>query len=127
MTTPIENDHTVTSAEFFRLAVLFEGGLLVVAIILAAFIDPSPWARLDLRLESIAVGIAASLPMLTALWFLRNMPTGPIGGLNNVVDDWLVPLVRAHHLGNMLSSPHWPDSVKSCSFAVSYKSGSRRD
>jgi len=103
MTTPIENDHTFTPAEFFRLAVLFEGGLLVVATVLAAFMDPSPWARLDLRLESIACGIAASLPMLTALWFLRNMRAGVLGSLNNVVDDWLVPLVR--------SAPLWQYAV----------------
>ncbi len=94
MATPIENDHTVTPAEFFRLAVLFEGGLLVVAIALAAFMGPSPWAKVDFRLQNLAVGIAASLPMLMALWLLRNMRAGPIGGLNNVVDDWLVPLVR---------------------------------
>jgi membrane protease YdiL (CAAX protease family) len=94
MTTRLENDQTLTPAEFFRLALLFEGGLLVVAIVLAAFMDPPPWLRLDLGFTSVLFGLVSSLPMLVALWLLRNVRSGAVGRLNHVVDEWLVPLVR---------------------------------
>jgi membrane protease YdiL (CAAX protease family) len=94
MTNRLENDQTLTPVEFFRLAVLFEGGLLALALVLAAFMDPPSWLQLDLGFTSIMLGLISSLPMLVALWLLRNFTSGPFGRLNRVVDSWLVPLVR---------------------------------
>jgi CAAX protease family protein len=94
MTMRLEGDQTITPAEFFRLALLFEGGLLAVALVLAAFMDPPLGPRLDLGITSVVLGLISSLPMLVALWLLRNVHSGAFGRLNRVVDHWLVPLVR---------------------------------
>jgi uncharacterized protein len=94
MTTRPEYDHSISPAEFFRMAVVFEGGLLAVAIVLAAFMDPPLSSRFDLGFTSIVLGLMSSLPMLVALWLLRNVHNGAFGRLNDVVDHWLVPLVR---------------------------------
>lgn len=74
------------------LALLFEGALVAVACALGWFMATPPWMRLGVGWENLAWGLAATAPMLVGLLVLRQVHRGPLGRLNRVVDELLVPL-----------------------------------
>jgi membrane protease YdiL (CAAX protease family) len=82
-----------TPAEFFRLAVLFEGGLGVVGLALGWLMTPPAWEALDWTAAAGLLGVLWALPMLVALVFLRQVRWGTVGRLNDAVDGLLTPLV----------------------------------
>ena len=75
-----------------RLAILFEGGLAVLAIVCGWFMPLPPWHRVSWRMTDAAWGLAATLPLVLGLLLMRRARRGPLGRLNAVVDGFLVPL-----------------------------------
>ncbi|HZZ28436.1 MAG TPA: CPBP family intramembrane glutamic endopeptidase [Pirellulales bacterium] len=75
-----------------RLALLFEGGLAVLACAAGCFLVTPPWQRVLWRPTDAAYGLAATLPLVVGLFFMRRVRSGSLGKLNTVVDDILVPL-----------------------------------
>jgi membrane protease YdiL (CAAX protease family) len=87
------------SKRFLLMAVAFEGGLGVVAIVLGLLFGPPPGARLIpdglLSLGTAAallIGIAAAVPMLVLLVLLDHFPLGPLHRLQALVETHLAPL-----------------------------------
>ncbi len=88
------------SRRFAVAALLFEGGLVVVALLIGGLLQRSPlpgvgeepdrWS--DVR--AIAWGAAAALPMLAGLMLIERFPLGPLRSLQETVQDQLVPLIR---------------------------------
>jgi len=81
-----------SDSKIVPLAVLFEGALVVLAFLAGWLIKSPPWNQVHWRLHCVAIGLAAFVPMLVGLWVLRHIRHGPIGRLNAVVEDLLVPL-----------------------------------
>lgn len=64
----------------------------MLALLAGWLIKSPPWGQVRWRADGFAIGIAAAVPMLIGLWFLRHIHRGPIGRLNAVVEGFLVPL-----------------------------------
>jgi hypothetical protein len=75
-----------------RLALLFEGGLAVAACVVGMFMKIPPWQRIVWKPADVALGLAATVPLVIGLFLLRRIQSGPLGRLNSAVDDMLVPL-----------------------------------
>jgi membrane protease YdiL (CAAX protease family) len=86
------NRHLPKPAEFFRMAVAFEGGLVLAGLVLGWVMTPPAWEAAWWSAEAVLLGLLWSLPPLVALVFLRQLPFGAVGRLNRTVDELLVPL-----------------------------------
>jgi uncharacterized protein len=74
------------------MAIIFEGGLAVLACLIGWFMTTPPWQRFAWRWQDVGWGLAATLPMIVALFAMRNAKSGPLGRLNHVVDTLVAPL-----------------------------------
>jgi len=84
-----------TPRGFFLLAVLFEGGLGVMAVVLGWALGCRPVGEtIRWTLPAAAWGAAAALPALGLLWFCLKCPLKPFVEIVRVVDELLVPLFR---------------------------------
>lgn len=75
-----------------RLALVFEGGLAVLAVACGPFMSMPPWQRVNWQWTAAGWGLAATIPLVLGLLAMRRARHGPLGRLNAVVDDFLVPL-----------------------------------
>jgi membrane protease YdiL (CAAX protease family) len=86
------------SRRFLLTAILFEGGLGVVAVILGLIFGPLPWVSITRSAEAtwwaLGVGLAATVPMVLALAVVDRYPLGPLKELQTLVETHLVPLFR---------------------------------
>jgi uncharacterized protein len=73
-------------------ALAFEGGMAVVACAVGGFLKPPLWQQLAWSPRDFALGLLATLPMLVGLLAMRRIERGPLGRLNAVVDQLLVPM-----------------------------------
>ena len=77
-----------------QLALITEGALLALALLLGWWLrvaEPG-WFHVDLRLTILAV--AATLPLWVAMYALNRWPIGPLARLRKIVDELLIPLFR---------------------------------
>ncbi|HEV2972153.1 MAG TPA: CPBP family intramembrane glutamic endopeptidase [Pirellulales bacterium] len=79
-------------SHFVRNAILFEGSLALVAIALGRLLPTQPWAQIRWTWPGAGWGLAACAPLLAAMLALRQLRIGPLGRLNRVVDEFVVPL-----------------------------------
>jgi uncharacterized protein len=99
---PEEDEPTVVADEDpdaarFRtvaLAVVVEGGLILLALLLGWLFDRNPLARLRLEAAGVGWGLVAALPLLAAFFAMRRWPVGPLAGLKKFSDDLLRPMMR---------------------------------
>jgi membrane protease YdiL (CAAX protease family) len=80
--------------EIVRLAVLFEGGLAVLACLVGWSAGLPPWATLVWDLRDAALGVAASVPMLALLAVCVLAPWRPLARIRQFVDQVVQPLFR---------------------------------
>lgn len=78
----------------FLAAIVFEGGLGLLAVALGWLLGDPPAERIDWTLDGVMWGGIATLPLIGAVWGLLRLPWGPVRGILAVVRDQLVPLVR---------------------------------
>jgi membrane protease YdiL (CAAX protease family) len=77
---------------FIRQAILFEGSLALVALAVGWFLPTPPWRQIHWTWPAAADGAAAAVPLLAAMLALRSVHAGPFGRLNQLVDEFVVPL-----------------------------------
>jgi len=88
--------HDLTDrGQFLNLAALFEGGLVVVAIVLGWFVDVNPLEFLILKWESIAWGVVASVPMVLLFLLSYRFPVGPFLNIKRFLVEMLGPPLSA--------------------------------
>ena len=75
-------------------AVAFEGGLGVLAVLIGWGIGFSPLDRLRWSTDHALFAVGATLPLVTLLLLINRHPVGPLKGLQEVVNNSLVPLFR---------------------------------
>ncbi|MBI4489103.1 MAG: CPBP family intramembrane metalloprotease [Deltaproteobacteria bacterium] len=75
-----------------RLAIFFEGGLLVVAWGLGWLLESPLFEQVYLRWEAIAWGIVATFPPLLGAWWCAHTKWGPFLRLMREVEERLIPL-----------------------------------
>ncbi len=87
------------SARFFRLAFLFEGGLLVLALALDWLFGFSTFERIHWGWQTAVGGIIATFPLFLGMWGCARLPWEPIRRLLKELDERLIPLfLRCSHL-----------------------------
>jgi hypothetical protein len=75
-----------------RIAMLCEGGLLAVAVVLGWFLARPPLAQIDWTARAIVYGLAATLPLVAGLIAITWHPVGPFKTLEEVSRQLIVPL-----------------------------------
>ena len=88
-------DDLTNRGQFLNLAALFEGGLVLVAIVLGWFADVNPLEYLILKWESIAWGVIASVPMIILFLFSYRFPVGPFLKIKRFLVEMLGPPLAA--------------------------------
>jgi hypothetical protein len=83
------------------LAMIVEGGLILVALSAGWLLTVDPlatlrWTPEDLPLHGAALGwgVLAALPLLGAMLLTYRFPVGPLGGLRRLVEETMVPMFR---------------------------------
>lgn len=83
------------------MALLFEGGLGLAALLLGYFLGFSPFAgpafgspQWPLHVQAVGIGLVAALPLLALVPILDLAPLPGLSRLRDVVHEQLVPLVK---------------------------------
>jgi membrane protease YdiL (CAAX protease family) len=85
-----------------RLALLFEGGLILLAVALGWWLNVPPFERLQLEWRALAWGCLATGPPLLFLLWARRTRWGPIAQLVQVVERKIAPLFAGSTPGELL-------------------------
>jgi uncharacterized protein len=75
------------------MAVVVEGGLVVLAIALGWMFDHSPLEKFRLDWAAVLWGLAAALPMLVVFLAMVRWPVGPLRGIKAFTDTVIRPLM----------------------------------
>jgi membrane protease YdiL (CAAX protease family) len=88
-------------ARLTLLALAFEGGLGALALLIGWLAGHSPaigmaWeaAAVPQQLAAMGWGLAATVPLLVALWIMDRFPLGPIQGVKDVARDLIGRMFR---------------------------------
>lgn len=72
----MQPDTPVDRSDLMRLAFLFEGGLVVLAVIFGWLTDTRPFGHLEVTASDAAIGVLTTLPMLLSfVWMYRSRLT----------------------------------------------------
>jgi hypothetical protein len=75
------------------MAALFEGGLVVLALFLGWLFDVPPTDQLLWDDRNAALGgLAATLPLVVAMFLIDRLPLGPFQRMQRIVKEFIVPL-----------------------------------
>ena len=78
---------------FLTLAALFEGGLVVVALLVGWCFDVNPLEDFAWRWSAVGWGLAGVLPMYAAFLLFDRYPIGPLGEIKNLLLEMLGPIL----------------------------------
>ncbi len=83
------------------LALVFEGALLALALALGALLGVAPFSTARFDARDLAWGVAATGPLVLALWWSLHKPWRPVERLTQAVLDQLGPLLASSSLGGL--------------------------
>jgi len=75
-----------------RLAIAFEGILIVLAWSLGWLFGAQPFDRVHLKWQAMALGVGATCPLLLAMWWCSRSQWRPFRSLMFEVEDKVIPL-----------------------------------
>src|SRR5438045_3435985 len=84
------------------LAVVVEGGLIVLALFLGWLTENPPLATLFWSLPHVGAAVAATLPMLGLFFAILRWPIGPLGKIKKFIDEQFRPLLAPCTLLDLL-------------------------
>ncbi len=73
-------------------AVVFEAGVLALAIAVGWVVSVDPFAGLAFRLDHLGIGVAATVPPVVALWLLQRSTAPAVLEFRRVVEELVGPL-----------------------------------
>lgn len=73
-------------------AVLFEAGVLALAITVGWIVSVDPFAGFAFRLDQLGIGVAATVPPVVALWLLERSTVPAVLEFRRVVEELVGPL-----------------------------------
>ena len=83
------------------MAMLFEGGLGVIAVVIGWTLGRPLGELIDWNLTGAAWGVAAALPLMLLLLLCVRLPTRPFSDIAEIIDRLLVPMFRNVGLLNL--------------------------
>ena len=84
-----------SSANLLGIAVVFEGGMAVLALGLGWLFSQPPTAYMHWNLAALGLGCLGSVPLLIVMLLVTHFPLGPLRRLNRVVVEVIVPLFKS--------------------------------
>jgi membrane protease YdiL (CAAX protease family) len=87
--------------EVVRLAILFEGGLGVLACAAGWLVGVLPWEKLHWDWAGLGLGLAAGVPMLGLLLLFALCPWAPFRRIGDFVEKVVRPLFRECTVGDL--------------------------
>ncbi len=93
----------VGGPSFVPWALLVEGSLIAVALVLSWIFDQPPLGEFALEPSAIAWGIAATVPMLLLFFVIRAIPWRILARLRSIVDRQVLPLFRGWSVWDLAS------------------------
>lgn len=84
----------MTSKNFALTAVMFEGGLALVAIGLGWLLGQPPLQTFRFEARPAALAVAATLPPLAMFWVCLKAPLPALQTIVRILDETLVPMFR---------------------------------
>lgn len=84
-----------------RLAIVFEGGMALVAFALGQFLARPPQAQIQGSWRDLATGLVATAPLCLVFLLLLRSSIPPLRRLRQVVEEMLVPLMRGQSLAGL--------------------------
>ena len=91
---------TISRREILLNTLFVEGGLALLAIILAWIFGPDLWANITLNWEAVLWGCLGAVPPLVIILLIDRYPIGPFKHVADISDRFLPTLLR---------SCRWPD------------------
>ncbi len=88
------NHHSQHVPDPFLVAIVFEGGLGLLAVAIGWALGDPPTERIDWNLYDTIWGVVATLPLIAVVWGLLRVPWRPMRGILDVVRENFVPLLR---------------------------------
>jgi hypothetical protein len=88
------DSHEPSSAQLLGIAILFEGGLAALALVLGWVFAQSPTSYVHWDLAAVGLGCLGSLPMLVVMLLITHFPIAPLARLNRIVSELIVPLFQ---------------------------------
>jgi len=85
-------EEMTTPGAFVTVAVVFEGGLLLVAWFVGWLLDKPPLELVRFTWLAVLVGVAGTVPLLVGMWWSVRSRWRPMRRLKAVVERRLVPL-----------------------------------
>jgi len=79
----------------FLFAVVFEGGLGLVAVGLGWVFGDPPAQHIDWTLGGLLFGLLATIPLALSVWLCVKRPWRPFQHLLDVLDETVIPLFKA--------------------------------
>jgi membrane protease YdiL (CAAX protease family) len=76
------------------LTVAVEGGLLVLALLLGWLLGQSPLGQIHGNVHDVALGLAATLPLLIAFWAFVRRPIGPLARIKQLSGEFIAPFFQ---------------------------------
>src|SRR5882724_6679782 len=90
----------ISRREILLSTLIVEGGLALLAIVLAWFLGPDLWANITFTWEAVLWGCLGAVPPLVIILLIDRYPIGPLKHVADISDRFLRPL---------LQSCRWPD------------------
>lgn len=93
--------NTIDPSTFFKFAIRFEGGLVIVAFILGWMVDVNPISDVKIELSALLWGVVGTLPLFLLLVLFYRYPFGALYSIKRLLIDVLGPclnICRLHEL-----------------------------
>lgn len=92
----------INQQNFFRITCLFEGSLVLIAMIIGWFTDINPFAHIHYSEAALFTGIVATLPLFLMLMALYLMPIAAMEEIRKTLLRTLGPLMRDYRWYDLL-------------------------
>lgn len=86
-------EHTPHRDTFLSLAALFEGGLVVVALLIGWGFDVDPLERFAWEWSAVGWGLAGVVPLYSTFLLFARFPVGPLGEIKQLLLELLGPIL----------------------------------
>jgi membrane protease YdiL (CAAX protease family) len=95
-------NNPLNTAFFFRTACIFEGSLVIVALIIAGLVDINPFASLQFSEKTFTQGILATLPMLLLFYVFQQLSFQAVQKIRALLLATLGPALNHCHWTSLL-------------------------
>lgn len=90
------------SQNFFKTACLFEGSLILIAMLIGWLTGVDPFIDIHFSETDIFIGLIATLPLFLIFMALYHLPFDALGQIKNTLLQTLGPLMHRSHWSDLL-------------------------